>query len=226
MEKNKYKIINRVQETHDTVTLKLERGDGQTFSYVPGQFITVYFPETGTPEGKSYSLSSAPHEGHFSITVKAMGEFSNRLYDMEKGQTILASPPYGFFFSESTDSDMVFLAAGIGIAPFRGMIADSLAKNSSRKIILNYSVRTEADIIFKKELEKINNPNFKVNYFITREGSHERMKPQHIIQTLPSLKNPEFFICGSIAFVRDMWRGLQENGVPEDMIYTEAFFSH
>lgn len=217
MEKRTYEIIERKQETYDVVTLKFKK----SFSYVPGQFITVYFLETGTPEGKSYSLSSAPHEDYASITVKAMGEFSNRLCALRPGQTILASPPYGFFWSESTDSDIVLLSSGVGIAPFRSMALDSIARNSDRKILLFHSVRTRADILFKKEFESI--PH---TYFITREEQRERMKPKQIIESLQDLNEPEFFLCGSISFVREMWIGLRENGVPEEVIYTEAFFSH
>jgi ferredoxin-NADP reductase len=34
----------------------------------------------------------------------------------------------------------------------------------------------------------------------------------------------EILICGSIQFTRDVWKGLKNTGLSEDIIYTEAFF--
>jgi ferredoxin-NADP reductase len=222
-QRQQYKVVQKHQETSNVTTLVLE--PSTNFSFVPGQYITVFFSDSGTPEGKSYSISSAPHESNFTITIKAMGEFSNRLCELEPGDFIEASLPYGFFFSESDDNDIVLLASGIGIAPFRSMIVNSLKTKPHRKIIVHYSIKTVAGTIYNKEFKNIQNKykNLKMHYYFTQEGS-PRMEPREIIEKLPTLKSPEFFICGSIAFVRDMWNGLKKNGVPEDSIFTEAFF--
>lgn len=205
-----YSVIGKVKETPQTTTLILEPKP----VFIPGQYITIYFPNLGTPEGKPYSISSSPSEKYFSITIKAMGEFSNRLCSLKVGDRIEASQPYGFFFSESKDNDAVLLASGIGVAAFRSMILS----NSMKKIILHYSVKKKEDMLFKEVLKKI----YTTHYF-TQEGS-ARINPQEIVSNLPALNSPEFFICGSIAFVRDMWRGLRDAGVPEETIFTEAFF--
>lgn len=228
MHQQKYKVTRRVQETNDTVSLFLRRVDDLPVRFVPGQFITVYFPEAGTPEGKSYSLSGAPDEEGLRITVKAMGEFSHRLTKMQAGDIVTASLPYGFFFSDNTDTDIVLVAAGIGIAPFRSMLLDALNIYPSRKIILYYTCKRESEIIFKDELEGLasTSKQFSTSYFLTQEGAKERIDVKKLVENLPRLHSPEFFLCGSIEFVRDMWKGLKENGVPEDAIFTEAFFSH
>ncbi|HEY4503603.1 MAG TPA: FAD-dependent oxidoreductase [Candidatus Paceibacterota bacterium] len=242
--KHKYIVIDTRRETHDVLTLKIKGGNNSIPSYIPGQFITVYFPETGTPEGKSYSISSSPHEDTMNITIKTMGKFSNRLFNMKNGDEITASLPYGFFFSELDNTDMVIITGGIGIAPFRSMIYDNLLKNPLKNITLYYSNRFVDDIIFKKEFDDLEkkHSSFNVKYFITRQidtlsdklpknMTLERIKIENIIKNTKDnntkkSKEKEFFICGSISFVRDMWRGLRESGIPEEFIYTEAFFSH
>ena len=45
-----------------------------------------------------------------------------------------------------------------------------------------------------------------------------------MLEQLKNLSDTEFFLCGSISFVRDYWRGLKDGGIPEISIYTEAFF--
>ena len=232
-DKETYIVVERSEEASGVVTLSLTLSSGGIPSFISGQFVTVYFPMTGTPEGKAYSISSAPHEKVLSITVKAMGEFSNRLCALRLGENISASLPYGYFWSESDKSSLVLIAGGIGITPLRSVIRHALVQTPSRRIKLFYSVKREEDIIFRKEFDRFEKEhgNFSVAYFITR-GPHPsppflsgRMNSNSIVKSLGSLTTTEFFLCGSVPFVGDLWRGLRASGVPEEAIYTEAFFT-
>jgi len=234
--KIKYKVIGKNIEAPNVATLLLSVTSGSP-PYCPGQFIDIYFPELGFSQGKSYSISSAPLENKLSITIKKIGEFSNRLFKLRKGDTVTGSEPYGFFYSDLEDTHLVMLAGGIGIVPFRATIIEHLIKNSKRKMSLFYSSRTESDIIFKNELALWQGKlNLKIRHFITRQTKvhpdkiRGRITAKRILKEISSPKNSltnvEFLICGSIAFVRDMRKGLRAEGVPENLIYTEAFFSH
>lgn len=226
-----YIVEEVVKETENVSTLKLRREEGIP-TYKAGQFITVFFPETGHVEGKSYSISSSPSEKTINITVKGMGTFSNKLLSKRPGDTITGSLPYGYFYSESSTSSLVILTGGIGIAPFRSMILDVLEKTPERKILLLYSNKTKDSIIWKKDFEELAQkfPNaLTIRHYITQEEPAENMRAGRI--TVDSITgelnlhtDAEFFLCGSIAFVRDYWRMLKEAGVLEEKIYTEAFF--
>ncbi len=234
--RNTYVVKEKIAESATVSTLKLALPDEKIPVYHSGQFITIYFPELHTPEGKAYSMSGAPHGDALVITVKAMGEFSRRLCALAVGDTVTASLPYGYFYSESEESTLVMIAGGIGVTPFRSMIEDSLAHNPARKLVLFYSSRTYDDLVFKKEFTdlQMKYENFKVLYFVTREKSpdpeiiHARMNMDDILGSGPhkNIRGREFMICGSIPFVSDIWKGLRARGVPEETIYTEAFFSH
>ncbi|MFA5132419.1 MAG: FAD-binding oxidoreductase [Candidatus Paceibacterota bacterium] len=228
---NIYNVEEVIQETSNVFTLKLSC-ESVLPTYRAGQFITVFFPETGHVEGKSYSISSAPHENHVRITVKRIGEFSKRLTSKKVGDTITASLPYGYFYSESETSSLVIITGGIGIAPFRSMILDSLTKNPQRKIVLLYANKTVESIIFKQEFDELAKKHegiFTVQYYITQETAGENMKQgripiEHVIEASKNPPEAEFFICGSISFVRGYWKGLKDSGIKEETIYTEAFF--
>ncbi len=244
--KIEYKVLGVKNETENIFTLSLETPDGAPLSFLPGQYINVYFPELGTPEGKSYSISSLPGAKNFSLSVRTIGEFSNRLASRTKGDIILGSEPYGYFYSESENSPLVLIASGIGIAPFRGMILDQLQKNPDRPIRLFYGSRTLSGAAFREELEELSakHPNFRLRYFITRDKpehplvEYGRMSGEKIFSVLAGwneedrkdgknpakTEGPEFLICGSIEFTRDLWRSLRTAGAPEESIYTEAFF--
>jgi ring-1,2-phenylacetyl-CoA epoxidase subunit PaaE len=233
IKKIKYKVIDKKIEAPQVVTLELSCSSGLP-KYCSGQFIDIYFSDYGTSQGKSYSISSAPCEDTFHITVKAIGEFSNRLFNLEKGDLVIGSLPYGFFYSDLENTHLVMLAGGIGIAPFRAIIMEHLVKDPGRKIYLFYSSRTEDDIIFKDEFDlwRVIYPNLRVKHFITRQKKISsdkqkgRMTAVQVLKEIPVIKDIEFLVCGSIAFVRDMRKDLKEQGIPEEFIYTEAFFSH
>ena len=231
-DKKTYAGIGVVPEAPGVTTLQLACAGGAP-PYIPGQFITVYLPELGTPEGTAYSISSAPGEP-LSITVSARGEFSRRLCTLRHGDTFLASAPSGYFYSESGTNTLVMLAASIGIAPFRSVMLDAVKKNPARSLLLFYSNRTMADIVFDEILNQLAAAysNVGVNHFITREErlpmgvTRGRISAEAVVRALGETPDPEFFICGSISFVRDMWRDLKSAGINEDRLYTEAFFSH
>ncbi len=229
----RYIVREIISETPGVSTLRLSLANGAIPTYVPGQFITVYAPELGTPEGKAYSISSAPHEKTLNITVKDMGKFSHYLCSRKQGDELEGSLPYGYFFSESSTSTLALVCGGIGIAPFRSMLLQAAHETPRRSIALFYSNRTAQDIVFKKTLDELQETdrNLRVQNFITREHAEHpmikgRITAKRIVESLDNTQPAEFLLCGSISFVRDLWRELRAEGIPEETIYTEAFFSH
>jgi ferredoxin-NADP reductase len=229
-----YVVEKNIKETHDVSTLETHVLNEKMPQYCAGQYITVYFPQSGTPEGKAYSISNPPGTKTLNITVKAMGEFSRKLTALRPGDMITGSLPYGYFYSESTTTPLVLIAAGIGIAPFRSIIGDALSKDPKRSITLFYSSKTSDDVLFKEELDEFMTlyPNFKVIYFLTRETVHHknivctRISKENFLAHAKIVEDAEYMICGSISFTRDMWKMLRSVGILEEKIYTEAFFSH
>jgi ferredoxin-NADP reductase len=226
-----YTVENISRETPNVCTLQLV-SDKDLPPIRAGQYITVFFPETGHMEGKSYSISNIKGDNSFSITVKGIGEFSNKLISLKPGDKVSASFPYGYFYSESVTNPFVLVAGGIGVAPLHAMITESLKLNPTRKLLLFYSDKTPTDQIFKKEFDEL---MFKfpgtldIKYYITQaeadaNSKKGRIKAEDIILESKNLEGAEYFICGSIPFVRDFWKDLRAVGVSEDVLYTEAFF--
>lgn len=226
-----YTIQEVKKETANVVTLTLVY-DGIIPSLRAGQFITVFFSETGHMEGKSYSISNIIANNSFTITVKNIGVFSNKLSVMKAGDTLSASLPYGYFYTESETSSLVLISGGIGVAPFKSMIEESFIKTPSRKIVLFYANKTPEDIIFYNEWNDLvakQGDNFQIHHYITQREVSSPMKNNRIpiadiLGPTQNLSESEFFLCGSIAFVRDYWKALKSSGIKDEQIYTEAFF--
>ncbi len=198
-----------------------------------GQYLTIKLPNLGPAEGKSYSISSAPHDEFVRVTIRKIGSFSSALFELKAGDTITTSTPYGFFYPEADEpTDLVFLAGGIGITPCLSIIKNLAHIKDSRKIDIFYSNQTKSDITFYTELvelEKSHTP-LSVHHFITREipsdNTHHkgRMDAQRIFEILPQKEQVEFFLCGSMDFTKSLWKELRDSGLPPQQIYTEGFF--
>lgn len=237
--KNPYRVVDKNKELDNVTTIKFVLDKDSTVpTFIAGQYIDIYVEDQNTTEGKSYSISSSPEDSFLSITVKEMGQFSKYLINLNIGDVIQASEPYGYFYTENNQSNLIFVIAGISITPAMSMIRYFSKNNPERKIYLFYSSSLREQIIFKKELDEIvkNNSNIKVTHFITKESVvHEgyatgRITPSFIVKEINNIfsddSENEYFICGSIAFVRDMWDGFRKEDINEEQIYTEAFFSH
>ncbi len=225
-----YMVTDMHREGEKVMTLVLHTKEDLS-RYRAGQFITVYFPETGHVEGKSYSVSRFLDAHTLTITVKPIGVFSRKLCSMKKGDKLSASLPYGYFYSDSTTSSLVLIAGGIGVAPFRALIHEAIEKYPARSIMLFYSAKKKNELHFFEELRQLtsHHPSFFMRAHVTKEvvnpPVHQgRFSCEQILSLSSSLPNKEYLICGSIPFVRECWNELRALGVKDEVLYTEAFF--
>ena len=229
-------ILKKIeQETDDVKTLVFEDKNSEQLDFKAGQYLNLFFVEDKNGHGKPYTISSSPKEG-IKITVKKMGEFSGALHGLRVGDEIDAIGPLGFLTLDEMDdveSDIVFIAGGIGVTPFYSMIRDVLQSGKQNKLSLFYANQKRNTIIFYNELEKINaeNGNFNLYHFLSRDNdfqsenvTNRRMSINDIMENIETVTATNFFICGSVKFVDHFWKELKEQGVKEDNIFTEAFF--
>ncbi len=232
-----YILKEKIRETGDVMTLKFLPIKEKIFSFIPGQFVNVYFLDDRCGgQGKPYSISSIPEDKFLAITVKKIGRFSGALHDLKIGEKVKISNPQGYFCLEDGMKEVVFLAGGIGITPFYSIINAHFKREiDDKNLTLFYSTKTEKDIIFLKELNDLSNnwKKLKIVYILTQEKTKipraknrelGRINAKIIKKYLKDLKNKHYFICGSIEFVNDLWKELKNNKVKEDNIRVESFY--
>jgi len=226
-------LKEKIKETKDVMTFKFKPVKGKVFSFGAGQFSMFSFLDNRA-EGKirAYTISSLPTDKFLSIAVKKAGVFSSALHNMKIGEKIEVGPGRGDFYPKKSMKNLVFLSAGIGIAPFYVVIKDFYERKANSKITLFYSNRTKKEIIFFKELNKIakNWPNLKIVYLITREEIKDkciseccRIDIGILKKYLKNLKNKYYFICGPREFVFDKRQELKDGGIKNEFIKVEAF---
>jgi len=199
-------------ELPDTKTLRLKWPDGHNPEFLTGQFITVYWPDTPGYK-RAYSLSScALDRGAYEVTVKRDGKMGTRVVDWAKaGDKLFVLPPAGKFLPDfAPGKQLICIAGGSGVTPFRGFVREATRRNLDTKITVLYSVRTTNDIIFNAEFHDLatQNPNF--NFFVTCtrlseqdpwKGRRGRITPEWLKEQIHDLPNTVFYACGPNALV-------------------------
>ncbi|MBI2444769.1 hypothetical protein HYV43_00065 [Candidatus Micrarchaeota archaeon] len=226
-----------VQEAHDVKTFRFslqELPEDQALAQKPGQFVSV---QVQTPEGlqvRSFSISSSPLEqDHLDITVKCYPDSSaaQALHQLKEGDKLHVRGPFGQFVLNDEDHDVVFIAGGNGVTPLMAMMRYIVGKRLPVKPILIYSNRTQADVIFKDELERLGREGRIVaDITLTNEpqgsgwaGLTGRIDGAMIEKMAAPVKDKAFFLCGPPEMVRAMHAALLSVGVPEQQIRMEQF---
>src|SRR3989344_6463745 len=224
-------VTEVIQETHDVKTLKIEWPAGADYQFKTGQFITVYLP--ADPKTKrAYSLSSCELDrGFYDITVKKMGNFGTRLNEVVKqnDKLMVISPTGKFLLPDDPKKDLILIAGGSGVTPFRGFVRYCNVKRPETRITILYSVRVPEDIIFKDEFEKLaaKNPNFLFKVTCTRatpehgysgtwDGHRGRINSDWIREQIRSLSDSVFYACGPTELVVSTEKlVVEEMGIPK-----------
>jgi ferredoxin-NADP reductase len=228
-------LIQITQQTHDAKTLRFAVKDGGNFGARPGQFLTFSFLFDGRKETRCYSICSSPaRTGYVEITPKRLtnGCVSSFLNDRAAiGMTVEATGPCGqFCFNQVEDKDIALIAAGGGITPMMAMLTYIDDLRLDTEVTLLYCVRTENDIIFRKELEDLQGRvrNFRYRALLSKPGlewtgDRGHLDRDFIQLAVPNLRDKLFFLCGPPSFM-DTARGiLAELGVQPERIRQELF---
>ena len=157
------KITQVKKENASTSTLEFEMQylDGGIGA---GQFLMIWVP--GIDEiPMSVSLWNAPKGA---ITIKAIGEATNHLINLGKGDWIGIRGPFGNKFSTNAKRALI-VGGGIGIAPLRPLVYDLLqeakevhliagAKSKDELILYDFEqLEDDKDLLMEQILENINN---------------------------------------------------------------------
>jgi len=232
------KLIDRKQETSDSATLKFEVGEEliDQFTFTAGQFVTLHLMIDGKLVKRSYSLSSAPNEGNFNITIKKIpgGAASGFLVEeLEVGKIIPMTPPAGIFTYTNrkvqTDN-LVLIAAGSGITPMFSILKTALPDNKNVHLI--YCNRNKDNIIFDSELKELATKydNFKITHVLSQpKAACEAITgraDQSVLTKLFKEINPQeahYYMCGPVGLMDCVESTVKSLNVDRKQVHKEDF---
>ena len=219
-----------IPRTHDVTSFRFLRP--AELEYKPGQFFFITLKQGDKELSKHFSFSSSPTEkDHFEFTKKFTDhEYSMALKVAKVGDWARIDAPYGQFTFEGESLKIALLAGGIGITPIISICKNATDKSLNSKITLFYGCRTEKDIAFKQELEKMQeqNKNLKIVFMVNEASSQWKgatgvINAEMIKKELLDYKDNLFYVCGPPPMVKAMETLLESIGLPKIQLKLEYF---
>lgn len=197
---------------------------------------------------RAYSLVNRPGErGSLTLNVRLAlppgtqpdappGIVSSYLFGLKAGDTVEVSGPYGNFFVQDTEREIILIGGGVGMAPLYAHVYDQLERLHSKRIIRYwYGARAVQDLYYSDEMEALARTHD--NFFWTPVLSsptpddawagetgfvHEAVYRQYL-SAHPSPQSCEYYLCGPPLMIKAVRAMLDKLGVPEDNIFSDDF---
>jgi predicted ferric reductase len=233
---NAYTVTGLRRVGRDTHAVSLEPQTDAALDYAPGQFALVTFLSDTLPrEEHPWTISSSPTQGkQLQLTIKHSGDFTRRITELAPGDTARIRGPYGQFshlaLGSADRSELIMIAGGVGLTPFLSMLRFLADTGSQRSIRLIWSNKTEQDILWPEELDRLQSqlPGLAVHHVLTRQpdwdGYTGHLGTELLSRILSDAPpDSQIFLCGPPPMMAAVRHGLNACGFPQKHIHTEAF---
>lgn len=213
-------------------SLVLEPSAGHSFEWEPGQHVAIVRPDDPTSK-LPLSIANAmdpDQPGRLELAV-THSTSTRALVELPVGSRLSASGPHGSFLRRvGSPHPALFVGAGTGLSPLKAMLEAELASGGDAPLVLLFGCRTEADILWGKELYSLDRDVGRFSFVPTLTRASEgwtgrRGRVQtHLVELVTSLSGPEAWLCGHHAMVHDCIALLEHDlAVPRSMIYIEEY---
>lgn len=231
--KHKYEVSEVIKEANNIITLKFKPKFGKIFDYEPGQFLYVRVSNHDVPgDEHPFTISSSPsEESCVAITIKQLGDFSNKVHKIKIGDRAYIDGSYGSFsyLKKNNINKLCFLAGGIGVTPFLGMLRYINVKDKDMSVKLLWGVRDASEIICNEEFKDLSNTinDFELIPVLSNtpnySGETGFIDIEKIKKYIKIINDYDFFICGPPVMLEAQIKNLKALGVPNKKIHYENF---
>ncbi|HSX06880.1 MAG TPA: FAD-dependent oxidoreductase [Candidatus Saccharimonadia bacterium] len=190
--------------------------------FIPGQYASLQLLNvTNDPRGgsRTFSFTSLPAEPLISFVLKhfeLQTPYKHCLQALQVGDEARLGDAMGdLVLPKNPDTPLVFVAGGIGIASFVGMLQELLAVQEERQVFLFYGLRSRREQIFR-EITSV--------YPLALSSvaiSPNRITAQEVVDSTPP--DALVYLSGSQRFVEDLRSDLGALGTQHERIIFDYF---
>ena len=201
-----------------------------------------------SPVFRAYSLANPPSEpSRLCFTVRIAtpppgtqnlppGTGSTYIFDLQPGDKVTLSGPFGEFAVKKSDREMCFVGGGAGMAPLRSQIMDQLLRvKTERTLSFWYGARSKLELFFDEEFKELaaTHPNFTYHVALSNpmpedhwDGMtgfiHQRLQDTYLDRHADPTEI-EYYLCGPPLMVAAVEKMLDDLGVEPEMVAYDKF---
>lgn len=211
----RHRVISVRSLTESTFVLRIER---KNVPAIAGQCVTL--GRAGDGINREYSLYSGEADDYFDFLIREIpdGYVSPRLRACAPGDEVDLDGPYGQFVlaaPEDTSRRYLFVATGVGIAPFHSF----MQSYPSLDYTLLHGVRYTHECYDKEVYDS-------ARYIAccTRDAGDFHGRVTDYLRTTPPPADTICYLCGNNAMIAEAYDILRAAGIGGDALFTEIFF--
>ena len=208
-----------------------------------------YVSKVDEPVVRAYSMANYPGEkGIIMLNIRVAsppprapedtppGKMSSYIFSRKPGDEVTISGPYGEFFIKDTDTEMVYIGGGAGMAPLRSHIFE-LFKNlkTGRTVSYWYGGRSMRELFYVDQFRAIEKefPNFKFHIALSDPqpednwegltGFIHQVLLDNYLKEHAAPEDVEYYICGPPMMNAAVFKMLDDLGVEKENIAYDDF---
>lgn len=212
---------------------------------------------------RAYSMANHPAEGNIvMLTIRIAtppwdrdknawmdvnpGICSSYVFSRKLGDKVTISGPYGEFFIKETESEMIYIGGGAGMAPMRSHLFHLFhTLKTGRKVTYWYGGRSKKELFYEKDFREIEKqfPNFKFHIVLSEPMEEDNWNAkksiddegdgflgfvhnaviEHQLEKHPSPEDIEFYFCGPPLMNAAVIKMCDDWGIPPEHVAFDDF---
>ena len=208
-----------------------------------------YKSHVHTPVTRAYSMANYPGEkGIVKLNVRIAsppprgpadippGQASSYIFNLKEGDEVTIAGPFGEFFIEESDTEMVYVGGGAGMAPLRSHIFELCkGRNTTRKVSYWYGGRSRQEVFYDDEFEALSRqfPNFSFYVALSDPlpednwtgytGFIHNVLYENYLKDHPNPEDVNYYMCGPPMMTQAVIAMLDDLGVEPENIHYDNF---
>jgi Na+-transporting NADH:ubiquinone oxidoreductase subunit F len=203
----------------------------------------VYIPVT-----RAYSMANYPGEkGIIKLNVRIAspppgqvtappGQVSSYIFNLKPGDNVTIAGPFGDFFVEDGDEEMLYIGGGAGMAPLRSHIFELFKQaKTNRKVSYWYGGRSVQELFYQEEFEELAaaHDNFTFNLALSEPQPEDNWKGysgfihqvlyDQYLKDHPAPEDIHYYVCGPPMMLSSIQEMLENLGVERENLHFYDF---
>ncbi len=208
-----------------------------------------YVSRVHQPVSRAYSMANYPGEkGIIKLNVRIAsppprgplgippGQASSYIFNLKPGDEVTIAGPFGEFFIEESDSEMVYIGGGAGMAPLRSHIFELFkARRTTRTVSFWYGGRSLQEVFYAEEFEQLarEHDNFAFHLALSEPQPEDNWQGltgfihqvlfDNYLNSHPAPEDINYYMCGPPPMTKAVLVMLDRLGVEPGNIHYDDF---
>ena len=231
-------VVGLSDLTYDIKEVRLKLIEPPAITFTAGQYIQIEVPPyelTDEPVYRAYSVSSAQSEtGEVELEIRYVPNGICTTYvhkHLKIGDTVTINGPYGSFRLRPSDSEIICIAGGSGMAPIKSLLLEMERTKNPRPCRYFFGARAKRDLFMVDRMRELERslPNFRFIPALSapEPGDHWEGETGLITEVVnrhvQNAAGAEAYLCGSPLMIDACIEVLRRKGLAEDRIHYDKF---